>query len=105
VRRAIAIQMILDKEYGLYKNENMLQGSFIIEELTDLVEEAILREFESLSERGGVLGAMERGYQRGKIQEESLTTTSRSSTMAGCRSWASTPTSARRTPARSARPN
>jgi methylmalonyl-CoA mutase len=71
VRRALAIQMIIDKEYGLYKNENMLQGSFIIEELTELVEEAILREFESLSERGGVLGAMERGYQRGKIQEES----------------------------------
>jgi methylmalonyl-CoA mutase len=71
VRRALAIQMIIDKEYGLYKNENMVQGSFIIEELTELVEEAILREFESLSERGGVLGAMERGYQRGKIQEES----------------------------------
>ena len=71
VRRALAIQMIIDKEYGLYKNENMLQGSFIIEELTELTEEAILREFESLSERGGVLGAMERGYQRGKIQEES----------------------------------
>ena len=71
VRRALAIQMIIDKEYGLYKNENMLQGSFIIEELTELVEEAILSEFESLSERGGVLGAMERGYQRGKIQEES----------------------------------
>jgi methylmalonyl-CoA mutase len=71
VRRAVAIQMIIDKEYGLYKNENMLQGSFIIEELTELVEEAILCEFESLSERGGVLGAMERGYQRGKIQEES----------------------------------
>jgi len=71
VRRALAIQMIIDKEYGLYKNENMLQGSFIIEELTDLVEEAILSEFESLSERGGVLGAMERGYQRGKIQDES----------------------------------
>ena len=71
VRRALAIQMIIDKEYGLYKNENMLQGSFIIEELTDLVEEAILSEFDSLSERGGVLGAMERGYQRGKIQDES----------------------------------
>jgi methylmalonyl-CoA mutase len=71
VRRALAIQMIIDKEYGLYKNENMLQGSFIVEELTELTEEAILCEFESLSERGGVLGAMERGYQRGKIQEES----------------------------------
>jgi len=71
VRRALAIQMIIDKEYGLYKNENMTQGSFIVEELTELTEEAILREFESLSERGGVLGAMERGYQRGKIQEES----------------------------------
>ena len=71
VRRALAIQMIIHREYGLYKNENMLQGSFIIEELTDLVEEAILSEFESLSERGGVLGAMERGYQRGRIQDES----------------------------------
>jgi methylmalonyl-CoA mutase len=72
VRRAQAIQLIINKEYGLYKNENVLQGSFIIEELTDLVEEAILREFESINERGGVLGAMEFGYQRSKIQEESL---------------------------------
>ena len=71
VRRALAIQMIIDQEYGIYKNENMLQGSFIIEELTEIVEEAILSEFESLSERGGVLGAMERGYQRGRIQDES----------------------------------
>lgn len=71
VRRALAIQQIIDKEYGIYKNENVLQGSFIIEELTDLVEESILQEFESISERGGVLGAMERGYQRSKIQEES----------------------------------
>ena len=71
VRRALAIQQIIDKEYGIYKNENVLQGSFLIEELTDLVEEAILQEFESLSERGGVLGAMERGYQRSKIQDES----------------------------------
>ena len=71
VRRALAIQQIIDKEYGIYKNENFLQGSFAIEELTDLVEEAILKEFESISERGGVLGAMERGYQRSKIQEES----------------------------------
>src|SRR5690606_12624447 len=70
-RRALAIQQIITKEYGIYKNENLLQGSFIIEALSDLVEEAILREFESLSERGGVLGAMERGYQRGKIQDES----------------------------------
>jgi len=71
VRRALAIQQIITKEYGIYKNENVLQGSFLIQELTDLVEEALLREFESLSERGGVLGAMERGYQRGKIQDES----------------------------------
>lgn len=71
VRRALAIQMIINKEYGLAKNENPLQGSFIIEELTELVEEAILREFERISERGGVLGAMETGYQRAKIQEES----------------------------------
>jgi isobutyryl-CoA mutase len=73
VRRAMAIQLILNKEWGLAKNENPNQGSFIIEELTDLVEEAVLKEFEALSARGGVLGAMETGYQRGKIQEESLT--------------------------------
>ncbi len=72
VRRAMAIQLIINKELGLAKNENPLQGSFIIEELTDLVEEAVLREFESISERGGVLGAMERMYQRSKIQEESM---------------------------------
>jgi methylmalonyl-CoA mutase len=72
VRRAMAIQMIINHEWGLAKNENPSQGSFIIEELTDLVEEAVLQEFERLSERGGVLGAMETGYQRGKIQDESL---------------------------------
>jgi len=72
VRRALAIQMIIGKEWGLAKNENTNQGSFIIDELTDLVEEAVLKEFESIAERGGVLGAMETGYQRGKIQEESL---------------------------------
>ena len=72
VRRALAIQLIINKEMGLAKNENPLQGSFIIEELTDLVEQAVLEEFRSLSERGGVLGAMERMYQRSKIQEESL---------------------------------
>jgi len=72
LRRAIAIQMIINKEWGLSKNENPNQGSFIIDELTDLVEEAVLQEFERISERGGVLGAMETGYQRGKIQEESL---------------------------------
>ena len=72
VRRALAIQLIINNEFGLAKNENSLQGSFIIEELTDLVEEAVLREFERIAERGGVLGAMETGYQRGKIQEESL---------------------------------
>jgi methylmalonyl-CoA mutase len=73
VRRAMAIQLIINREWGLAKNENPSQGSFIIEELTDLVEEAVLKEFEAISERGGVLGAMELGYQRGKIQEESLT--------------------------------
>jgi methylmalonyl-CoA mutase len=72
VRRAMAIQLIINKEWGLAKNENPNQGSFIIDELTDLVEEAVLKEFEALSSRGGVLGAMETGYQRGKIQEESL---------------------------------
>ena len=68
----MAIQMIINKELGLAKNENTLQGSFIIEELTDLVEEAVLMEFDRITERGGVLGAMETMYQRGKIQEESL---------------------------------
>jgi methylmalonyl-CoA mutase len=72
VRRAMAIQLIINREWGLAMNENPLQGSFIIDELTDLVEEAVLREFESISERGGVLGAMEFGYQRGKIQDESM---------------------------------
>jgi methylmalonyl-CoA mutase len=72
VRRAIAIQLIINRELGLAKNENPLQGSFIIEELTELVEEAIMAEFDRINERGGVLGAMETMYQRGKIQEESL---------------------------------
>ncbi|RAK20475.1 methylmalonyl-CoA mutase [Anoxybacillus vitaminiphilus] len=72
VRRAMAIQLIITKEHGLTKNENPLQGSFIIEELTDLVEEAVLKEFERLNDRGGVLGAMEMQYQRGKIQDESM---------------------------------
>ena len=72
VRRALAIQLIINREFGLAKNENPQQGSFIVEELTDLVEEAVLSEFERISDRGGVLGAMETGYQRGKIQEESL---------------------------------
>jgi methylmalonyl-CoA mutase len=72
VRRAMAIQLIINKELGLAKNENPLQGSFIIEELTDLVEEAVLLVFDKITERGGVLGAMETMYQRGKIQEESL---------------------------------
>ncbi|GIO24748.1 fused isobutyryl-CoA mutase/GTPase IcmF [Oceanobacillus sp. J11TS1] len=72
VRRAMAIQMIINKEFGLTKNENSLQGAFIVEELTDLVQEAVLKEFEQMNDRGGVLGAMERQYQRGKIQEESL---------------------------------
>jgi isobutyryl-CoA mutase len=73
VRRAMAIQMIINQEWGVAKNENSSQGSFLIEELTDLVEAAVLKEFEAISSRGGVLGAMETGYQRGKIQEESLT--------------------------------
>ena len=72
VRRAVAIQLIINKELGLAKNENPLQGSFIIEELTDLVEEAVMMEFDRITERGGVLGAMETMYQRSKIQEESL---------------------------------
>ena len=72
VRRAMAIQMIINREWGVAKNENPNQGSFVIEALTDLVEEAVLKEFEAISSRGGVLGAMETGYQRGKIQEESL---------------------------------
>ncbi|MDN3706122.1 methylmalonyl-CoA mutase family protein [Myroides ceti] len=72
VRRAMAIQLIINKELGLAKNENPIQGSFIIEELTDLVEDAVLQEFDKITERGGVLGAMETMYQRSKIQEESL---------------------------------
>jgi methylmalonyl-CoA mutase len=72
VRRAMAIQLIINRELGLAKNENPLQGSFIIEELTELVEEAVLTEFDKITERGGVLGAMETMYQRSKIQEESL---------------------------------
>ena len=72
VRRALAIQLIISREWGLAMNENPLQGSFILEELTDLVEDAVLAEFEAISARGGVLGAMETGYQRGKIQDESM---------------------------------
>ncbi len=72
VRRALAIQMIIDQEWGLSMNENPLQGSYVVEELTDLVEEAVLQEFDRITERGGVLGAMETGYQRGKIQDESM---------------------------------
>jgi isobutyryl-CoA mutase len=72
VRRAMAIQLIINREWGLAKNENPNQGAFIIDELTELVEEAVLAEFEKIAERGGVLGAMETGYQRGKIQEESM---------------------------------
>jgi len=72
VRRAMAIQLIINREWGLAKNENPNQGSFVIDELTELVEEAVLQEFEKIAERGGVLGAMETGYQRGKIQEESM---------------------------------
>ena len=72
VRRALAIQMIINREWGLAMNENPLQGSFVIEELTDLVEAAVLAEFDRINERGGVLGAMETGYQRGRIQDESM---------------------------------
>jgi methylmalonyl-CoA mutase len=72
VRRALAIQLIINREWGLAKNENPLQGSFVVEELTDLVEEAVLTLFDQMTERGGVLGAMETGFQRGKIQEESI---------------------------------
>jgi methylmalonyl-CoA mutase len=72
VRRALAIQLIINRELGLTRNENPLQGAYVVEQLTDLVEEAVLREFERLSERGGVLGAMETLYQRGRIQDESL---------------------------------
>src|SRR5690606_35830250 len=72
VRRALAIQLIINREWGLSMNENPLQGAFIIDELTDLVEAAVLAEFDRISERGGVLGAMETGYQRGRIQDESM---------------------------------
>jgi methylmalonyl-CoA mutase len=72
VRRAMAIQLIINREWGLAKNENPNQGAFIIEELTELLEEAVLIEFERIAERGGVLGAMETGYQRGRIQDESM---------------------------------
>jgi isobutyryl-CoA mutase len=68
----MAIQLIINREWGLAKNENPNQGAFIIEELTELVQELVLQEFEKIAERGGVLGAMETGYQRGKIQEESM---------------------------------
>src|SRR5439155_22238278 len=69
VRRAVAIQLIINREWGLAKNENPNQGSFIIDELTDLVEEAVLKEFEAIGELGGVVGAREVGYERGKVQE------------------------------------
>jgi methylmalonyl-CoA mutase len=72
VRRALAIQLIINREWGLAKNENPLQGSYVVDELTDLVEEAVLKELEAISSRGGVLGAMETGYQRGRIQDESM---------------------------------
>ncbi|WP_028474921.1 fused isobutyryl-CoA mutase/GTPase IcmF [Nocardioides alkalitolerans] len=72
VRRALAIQLVINREWGLAMNENPLQGSFVIDQLTDLVEEAVLTEFDRISERGGVLGAMETGYQRGRIQDESM---------------------------------
>jgi methylmalonyl-CoA mutase len=87
----MAIQLIATREFGLLKNENALQGSFIIDALTDLVEAAVLAEFDRISERGGVLGAMETQYQRGKIQDESMKSTSSRSTTASCRSSASTP--------------
>jgi methylmalonyl-CoA mutase len=72
VRRALAIQLIINREWGLAMNENPLQGSFIIDDLTELVEAAVLAEFDAINERGGVLGAMETGYQRGRIQDESM---------------------------------
>ena len=72
VRRALAIQLIINKEWGLSANENPLQGSYVVDELTDLVEQAVLVEFDRITERGGVLGAMETGYQRGRIQDESM---------------------------------
>ncbi len=96
VRRALAIQLIINREWGLSANENPLQGSFIVDELTDLVEEAVLAEFDRITERGGVLGAMETGYQRGKIQDESMLYEQRKHD-GSCRSSASTP-SGHRTP-------
>ena len=72
MRRALAIQLIINREWGLAMNENPLQGSYVIDELTDLVEAAVLKEFDAINERGGVLGAMETGYQRGRIQDESM---------------------------------
>ncbi|EQD43180.1 methylmalonyl-CoA mutase, large subunit, partial [mine drainage metagenome] len=72
MRRAVAIQLVINRELGLNFNENPWQGSFVVEQLTDLVEEAVYQEFEAISERGGVLGAMDTMYQRGKIQEESM---------------------------------
>src|SRR5881275_742529 len=72
VRRALAIQLVINREWGLAVNENPLQGSFIVDELTELVEEAVLAELDAISGRGGVLGAMETGYQRGRIQDESM---------------------------------
>ena len=72
MRRALAIQLIINREWGLAKNENPYQGSFIVDDLTDLVEEAVLVEYDKITARGGVLGAMETGYQRSKIQEESM---------------------------------
>jgi methylmalonyl-CoA mutase len=72
VRRALAIQLVINREWGLSMNENPLQGSYVVDELTELVEEAVLAELEAISSRGGVLGAMETGYQRGRIQDESM---------------------------------
>ena len=95
MRRAMAIQLIINREWGLAKNENPNQGAFIIDELTDLVEEAVLKEFEAIAERGGVLGAMETGYQRGKIQEESLLLRAPEARRRATRSSASTPSATR----------
>ena len=72
MRRALAIQLVINREWGVAMNENPLQGSFVVDDLTDLVEEAVLAELEAISARGGVLGAMETGYQRGRIQDESM---------------------------------
>ncbi len=91
VRRAVAIQLIVNRELGLTRNENPIQGAYVIDALTDAVEEAVLREFERLAERGGVLGAMETLYQRSKIQDESLRYEDAQALRRSCRSWASTP--------------